>query len=567
LLKIKRLEYKNLLSTGNSPIIIDFDKTTTLVVGENGAGKSTLISALVFALYGKDFRGINKGGLINSINKKKLETTVDLEVSSKKYKIIRGIKPDKFEIYENGSLMEIQAAKKDQQEFFENNILKFPYHAFKQIVTIGSGEYTQFMRLTAAQRRAFIENIIPDVSILNIMSDILKSDISKLKEEEIEIKEKISYLSGVLSSLYKAIEIEDGQNEKELTELKKDLHLKALREKYILNDMLQQNRKIEEINFDSDKHDKLKKALNQITVLIESNNRSINTDKKFISEFSNLQECPTCFQLVGDEHKSHIRLKYQLNIDENTKKIVDLDNKLNKVKENLELHESSLKQIADIQFKINDLINEKKYIIREAEAIKEKIESISNKNTELKQDLTLKENEIKLFNDRQTEIRSKLDLYQTKAILLKDTGIKSKVISNYLEMINKLVNNYLDLFEFNVEFYLDETFNESLKSRYRDEFKYNNFSEGEKSRIDLSLLFTWRELARINNNLNCNLLLLDEVFDSSLDSNGIADLKIIFDKYSDLNIIVISHRDDVGEQFESTLKFKKIKNFTTMEKQ
>lgn len=565
MLKIKTLEYKNLLSTGNSPIKIDFSKPTTLIVGENGAGKSTVISALIFALYGKDFRGINKGGLVNSINKKKLETTIEFDVSGKSYKLIRGIKPDIFEIYENGKLLEIQAAKKDQQEFFESHILKFPYNAFKQIVTIGSGEYVQFMRLTAAQRRSFIENILPDVSIFNVMSDLLKADLTEIKNQESDTRSKINYLSGVLTSLYKAVALQKEQTDKEKLEIKTSIEDK-------INQIKEFDKNIEELTDmklslgqDQTKYDKLLMALNKLNVAISTVESQIISEDKKVKSISDMTTCPTCFQDVGHEHKNNIRLKYKESIDSNITKKEDFETKLNQVKDSIDKLKKINDEAALLDNKIMNIVSDKKYLHKEIESLKEKYKSISENNKELGDEVSKNENDMKLLNSQSEELRRKIDLYQMKLVLLKDTGIKSKVISNYLEMINKNVNQYLDLFEFNVEFYLDETFNESLKSRYRDEFKYNNFSEGEKSRIDLSLLFTWRDIARLNNNLNCNLLFFDEIFDSSLDSNGIADLKIIFDKYSDMNIMVISHRDDVSEQFENVLRFKKIKNFTTMD--
>ncbi|NBW58418.1 hypothetical protein EBR43_11720 [bacterium] len=563
----KKIRWKNILSTGNTFTEIDFLRNrSTLIVGENGAGKSTILDALCFVLYGKPFRKINKPQLLNTINQKNLEVQIEFDIGKNNYKIIRGMKPNIFEIYQNDTIINQNAESKEYQEMLEKNILKLTYKSFSQIVILGSASFVPFMQLPAAHRREVIEDLL-DIQIFSTMNNILKEKINDNKNSIIEndfsiksLAEKIELHKKYLESLqqnndeliaekYKAIEVHKAQiiiDQQLLDEC-----TAAINSLKLETDQIEDLRK-----GDRDTRELYRKMYDKSVKLIKEN--------KFYDDNDN---CPICKQGISHDFKHESQEKNQTDIDAISSSLNKLDRKLVKINEkinaftkSLEVQEAHQKQVGEhnnrittLNMFISSLTQEIEQIKTNTKHIDASVEEIKQLRESLKQSIQLKE--------ELTDNRKVLDV---AGMLLKDSGIKTKIIKQYVPVMNKLINKYLASMDFFVNFELNENFEEIIKSRFRDEFTYESFSEGEKMRIDLALLFTWRAIAKLRNSASTNLLIMDEVFDSSLDGSGTDEfLKIIQTLTGDTNIFIISHKgDQLYDKFHSVIRFEKHKNFS-----
>lgn len=563
MLQIDYVEYKNLFATGNAPVRIDFNKAkNTLIVGRNGAGKSTVSSALIFALYGKDFRGVKKGGMVNSINKKKLVVECGFRKNGNTYKIIRGIKPDVLEIYENGALLHAESTKPEQQAKFEKDILRFPYNSFKQIVVTGSGQYVQFMKLLTPARRDFIENLL-QLNVFSLMQKRLKDRADTAKDTEKDLKNSV-YLSFEKIKIMQA-EI-DSRNAKSQTmidginsEIKRSELQIAKKESAIekLNDVISQLQ------------DKLKLVGEESASQFENENYSIQSElskiNTFVDKINHLENCPTCRQKVSADYKQSIKDSYTEEVKSLEGKISDLTSKIERIKKIETIRNTITEKISqtqmEIQYKQADISSENTNI----KNCQRQIQSIQDDMSKTSPDMTNVKKTLKKDKESLDKVTEQIALFNYAALILKDTGIKATIIKEYIGLINKIVNNYLERFEFFVNFNLDENFSETIKSRFRDEFTYENFSEGEKARIDLALLCTFRDIARAQSNLDCNLFILDEMFSSELDSDGVNQLRSCITDMDNVNIVAISHDQSLIEKdWERVIEFKKEGNFSVM---
>jgi len=565
LIEFKYVRWKNFLSTGNQFIEIQLDRNpTTLVIGENGAGKSTVLDALCFGLFGKPFRGINKPQLLNSVNNAGCVVEVEFKIGTKNIKVVRGIKPNIFEIYINDKMYNQDANMRDYQRYLEQQILKLNYRSFTQVVILGSSTFIPFMQLKARHRREVVEEIL-DIQIFSLMNILLKQKLKNIAENIRDINYQLD-LTGEKIVL----------QEKYINDVKKNKN-KIIKEKNKLisdneNEIFSRNSGIEELSKDNDNLLSLisddvkakKKAFKLIDIkstLIEKH----KTHSKAVDFFENNDECPTCQQHIDEIFKKEMISDKQKDVTKFAVGIKELEEELSKAQERIQ-------EISDIADKIREnevqIAKENSSVTQlekfnatlHAEIAQFKTGDVSksdyNKLKDLKKDLSATEN-------HKAKLREDLTYSEAARSMLQDTGIKTKIIKQYLPVMNKLINTYLTSMEFYVNFTLNENFNETIKSRYRDEFTYDSFSEGEKMRIDLALLFTWRAIAKMKNSTNTNLLMLDEIFDSSLDSTGTDEFLKILNTLSDENIFVISHKQDVlADKFRSTIKFEKVKNFS-----
>lgn len=562
----KTIRYKNILSTGNYWIEIKLDNNqNTLIVGNNGSGKSTMLDALCFALFGKAFRNINKPNLLNSINQKDCVVEVEFDTNNKSYKICRGIKPNIFEIYQDGILLNQDAALKDYQDILEKSILKLNYKSFTQIVILGSASFTPFMQLSAADRRSIIEDLL-DIEIFSTMNNIVKDKISNNKDlitnkkYEIQLTEqKYKLEKQHIDELKQNDENKIKENEQEISN-----------NQIIIQNLNCENSKLlsEVITLQTSTVDKsqIEEKIKKITKLESQIENNLSKIKKDIQFFEHNDNCPTCKQSIELHFKKkelETLNEKQLQGDDGLKKIetilLEEQNKLNEISE-------IQKKIQSLQLKIttnNTSITEINKFINK---IQKDIEILKNKKTKTnKEQQSLEQLNANLlkFQDELKELLEQKSYFEVASNLLKDTGIKTNIVRQYLPIINKLINKYLTSLDFFVNFNFDESFKESIKSRHRDDFTYNNFSEGEKQKIDMSLMLTWRAIAKMKNSSNTNLLILDEIFDSSLDANGTDYLMQILQMLENVNLFVISHKGDVlQDKFGNVIRFEKIKNFS-----
>lgn len=569
MIKFEYVRWRNFLSTGNAFTEIDICKSpTTLVVGTNGSGKSTFIDAICFALFGKPFRKIKIGQLINSINQKDALVEVDFSIGASKYKIRRGLKPNIFEIYQNNVLVNQDAATKDYQEFLEKQILKLNYKSFTQIVVLGSSSFVPFMQLPAPHRREIIEDLL-DIQIFSRMNDILKGELLQVAQDYKDAEGNLSVVRQKIDLQSDYLERLDEQRKKSTQEINERIvKAKNAIQSYEaeINGRMDRIRDLRATIEDEENTDRRYQKFTAIQDQLKRNTTKVANDIAFYNDHD---ECTTCKQTIAEEFKDSV-------IQERKDKLAELDKAQNDLKLELEKVRKRMSQITEVHSQLQDIQSEiNEFNIR----IQADNRSIGEWNTEIQsanatlnnadehiQKLADYREEERKVSDHKNELNDQRYYAEISANLLKDTGIKTKIINQYLPVINHYVNHFLQALDFFVQFHLDGSFKETIKSRHRDDFSYASFSEGEKLRIDLSLLFTWRTISKMRNSTNTNLLILDEVFDSSLDANGTEEfLKILNTMDKGINAFVISHKGDtLYDKFTNVLRFEKPNNYSRL---
>ena len=565
MIDFSKIRWKNFLSTGNIFTEINLRQhKTTLIVGENGAGKSTFLDALTFVLFGKPFRNINKPLLVNSITQKNLVVEIEFMIGKINYKIIRGIKPNIFEVYQNNVLLNQTAETKDYQAILEKQILKTNYKSFCQVVVLGSASYVPFMRLTAAQRREITEDLL-DLQIFTTMNAILKDKISDNNEDIRQCNNDITLAKEHIELLRKHIINVNNSNEKNIEEKKQRIvDTKDKIEEYAktLKDL---NSIVASLQKKTENLPKLKKSLQSMDNLKTQIKFKLDVMNEEIKFFDNHDDCPTCKQEISEEFKCESIDKRQKEITETLEGYRLLTEKYTSIQDQIKELIKVEDEIMTNKFSINTTQNRINSLIDYIDEIQKEVKTMKvfEMNDE---DQQIKELEDRLqeCSEQYNKLQGDKVTYAFASTLLKDNGIKSKIVKQYIPIINKLINKYLSSMEFMCQFELDENFSETIKSRYRDEFKYDSFSEGEKFRINLSILFTWRSIAKMRNSINTNILIMDEVMDSSLDNNGTDEfLKLINNLTKDTNTFIISHKKDtIIDKFDHSIKFEKHQNFS-----
>ena len=565
----KKIRWKNFLSTGNVFSEVDLQSAkTNLIIGSNGAGKSTILDALTFSLFGKPFRKINKPMLVNSINEKECLTEIEFSVGKKDYKVIRGIKPNKFEIYCNGQLWNQEFSAVEQQKNFEANVLKMNYKSFTQIVVLGSSTFVPFMRLPLAQRREIIEDIL-DIQVFSTMNVLLKD---KVRENNDEIKT----LDYQVHLLEEKIDLQ----KKYMLELEKKTKEEITRKESKISELLQSENKnhqeIARLSSEVQKHSEEMETLSSCTTKLKKLNTflfkiqsKLNSCQKEHSFFTDNHVCPTCTQDLSEEFRQEKITEGEGELNNLHIGLQDLQDAISKEEE----RENEFTRLSKDVLSLNASIAQANYqitTIREGISDLEKdIKELEGTNPDKKAEFVKLEGLVKNkkeLNATLAENKKDRDTLLVASQLLKDNGIKTRIIKTYLPAMNQLINQYLQRMDFYVNFTLNENFEEIIKSRYRDVFSYDSFSEGEKSRIDIALLLTWRSIAKLKNSVDTNLLILDEIFDSSLDQQGGMDLSWILRNFDDKsNVYVISHRENLDGKFERTLTAVKEKNFSVIQ--
>tara|TARA_Y100000389_G_scaffold199545_1_gene238135 strand:- start:7131 stop:8843 length:1713 start_codon:yes stop_codon:yes gene_type:complete len=568
MIHFKKVEWKNFLSTGQTPIEIDLDKSpTTLIIGKNGSGKSTLLDALCFALFNRPFRIIKKDQIVNSINDSDCEVKVSFSVGTKNYTVIRGIKPNKFEIYDGDTLVNQDASNVDYQKYLEQNIMKLNYRSFIQVVLLGSSSYEPFMKMKPRYRRDVVEEIL-DIKVFTQMDLILRSQQSELTKKVIEVRHSCDLIDSRHALQYEHYEslrrrtgeaegrsrtkIEQNQEADRLYRLK----LKEIDEKIAKHQAIVEQKP------------KVTKKVNELSKLEAKIENNLNNHKKTLSFFEEHDDCPVCTQNIPSELKDKKITEEKQTIDKLEKGLQELTGEIVKVESKVTEMDAVSKKIQDLNVevaKINTSLSELK---KHSDSISEDIETLDDgeSSEQLEKELEQLKEDLKKAKSELTSVTEEKDYVDVVREILSDKGARANIIKKYLPIMNNLINKYLQDMDFFVSFHLDEEFNETVKSRNRDKFNYNNFSEGEKMRIDLALLFTWRSIAKLKNSTNTNLLILDEIFDSSLDGQGTEDFFKIIGALKNENVFIISHKGDIlFDKFTNIVSFEKEHNFTRLQ--
>ena len=567
----QKVRWKNFLSTGQNFTEINFTKSSnTLIIGNNGAGKSTILDALCFGLFGKPFRKINKPQLLNSINQQQAVVEIEFSIGKKNYKVIRGIKPNTFEIYCNDVLMNQDAASRDYQEILEKNILKLSFKSFTQVVILGSASFVPFMQLSPSDRRNIIEDLL-DIQIFSSMNGLVKEKMSEIKDVTTKTKYDMELTSEKINFQKQSIEEHKNRNDEEIEKKRKEIADSVDQIFTLERDVELIQKHIEVLqNKISDQMAVQKKSskLIQLEAKLESRIKKIDKEVTFYEEHP---DCPTCKQGIEESFRASQVSTLSTTKSEVNAALLDINAQIVITSKRIEEIQNGLKHIQSHNNEVvkhNSTISAiNKYVTklqREVEELTNHKDTLEEENAKLKE---LRE-ELGILVKKQEVLATEKQYYEFAGNLLKDTGIKTKIIRQYLPIMNKLINKYLTAMDFFVNFNINESFEETIKSRHRDEFSYANFSEGEKMRIDLALLFTWRQIAKLKNSTNTNLLILDEVFDSSLDGVGTEEfLKLIHEMGTDTNVFVISHKgDQLFDKFRSIIRFEKHNNFSRIAK-
>jgi DNA repair exonuclease SbcCD ATPase subunit len=569
MLKFLKIKYKNFLSSGNYWTEINFIKnTSTLIIGKNGAGKSTFLDALTFVLFNKPFRKINKNQLVNSMNEKDCVVEIEFEIGPNKWKILRGIKPAIFEIYQNGELLNQSSAATDQQKWLEQTVLKLNYKSFTQIVVLGSSNFVPFMQLSSQHRREVVEDLL-SIKVFSSMNDIAKVNIKSLRDEVKELQykkenaqDKINTQNSFILELEKRNAQDIEEKNKKLDQLINKKELITDLNSLLLNSLNDKNKDLEQVSSSRSKLKKLDtikvKLLQKVSIIVE--------EQDF---FNDNVVCPICTQNLDER----FRLNKIADIEDKKTQLESACEELEKTIQDEKQNESKFLEISEEITKLNNEINTNNVKVSELEKqhrdLQQEVQKLVARNTETDFEYEKLKKLKASLDEILTDISNKKEEllnYEFIHLLLKDDGAKTKIIKKYLPLINKNLNKYLEILEFPVNFTLDQEFNEKALNPIYEDFSYSSFSEGEKMRIDLSLLFTWREIAKVKNSINTNLLILDEVFDSSLDDYGTDNFtKIIKYIINKSNVFVISHKtDELMDKFNSIIKFEKIKGFSMM---
>jgi DNA repair exonuclease SbcCD ATPase subunit len=568
LIVFKNISWKNFLSTGNTANKVDLNKDpTTLIVGKNGEGKSTILDALTFSLFNKPFRDVNKGQLVNSINQKNCVVEIEFSIGAVEYKVIRGMKPNIFEIYQNGNLINQDSASKDYQSVLEQQILKLNYKTFTQVVILGSASFVPFMQLPSGQRREVIEDIL-DIKIFSTMNSLLKERITETKEEIKSLDTDLRIITEQAKSQKSLIDSLQNSKDHNVKVIKDkiDSNITEINDKTHIVNLL--NKDVEELNQKLSTKSDVDKNIELCKTNMNKLQQKISQADEHIEFFTGNQTCPSCEQGIQHEHKDKIVQKISHEKQELNNGISTLNSAYTKLSQDLQDKQDLLKQIQDKNILISTEISGMNLLIKANKEYEKEIGEMSIQGNIEAEKETLKNlaNEALEKNNVKMEYIKQKNLQDIASVLLKDTGIKTTIIKEYLPAMNKLINKYLSAMDFFVKFDLDESFNEKIRSRFRDEFTYASFSEGEKMRIDLAILFTWRQIAKMKNSVNTNLLILDEIFDSSLDVAGTDYFLSVMNQLGEnSNVFVISHKGDVMvDKFKNNIRFEKTNDFSTV---
>ncbi len=566
----KKISWSNFLSTGDVPTTVFFDRSpTTLIIGENGSGKSTILDALTFVLFGKAFRNINKSQLVNTINEKGLLVTIEFSIGNKNFTVRRGVKPNIFEVLQDGKMIDQLANNRDYQEYLEKVILKLNYKSFTQIVVLGSSTFEPFMQLKQSDRRTIVEDLL-DIQIFSSMNSLLKVKNSELKTaiSDNDNKRELNVSKTKLQKNYIERLTEDNQ----LDILKKQTDVSTFEDQKTLaiESLTTYHNEIQTLSDKLITEDKVQTKKSEFSNLQNQIEVKLKHDQKEVKFYEKNSTCSTCKQHIDDEFKKEKITSLSTNIEEKEQGLGKITTEIEQLKIQIEEFRNIGKQISEKNSQLAATKSKIEALDNNIDRAKKDIDELKNKkeldNSELNVLQLLESELIELEKDYEEQCNTK-QLYGYAHELLRDSGIKTKIIRQYVPIINKYVNKYLNELEFLINFSIDENFNETIRSQYRDEFSYSSFSEGEKMRIDLALLFTWRMVAKLKNSVNTNLLILDEVFDSSLDADGTeAFLKILNSLDEKTNVFVISHKGEIlYDKFRSTIKFIKEKQFSKIE--
>jgi len=568
MIHFKTCRWENFLSTGNDPIEIQLDRTpSTLIVGQNGAGKSTLLDALSFGLFGKPHRDIGKMQLVNSINGKRTVVEVEFTVGDQDFKIVRGIKPNRFEIWQNGNMTNQASNMRDFQKYLETNILKLNHKSFHQVVVLGSSSFIPFMQLPAWSRRAVIEDLL-DINIFSKMNQLLKERNVKIKDQLMDINHQIDLLNTKIDSQTKYINNLEALNQDQIEGKRESIksHKQDIDNIFIESKELGKNLSVL-ITEEERNHKQHVEKMSEVKSLDKNLNDKIKSlvgDARFYEENDN---CPTCDQEITEEIKNDKISKIKISASDVQEEMQGLRKEIRTTEQEGRTIANHLNELRQRQHKINSNNDKIALLQKEIDKIQKEINTLTSQSGDsgkAKKELSTMRKGKEKSTEQKLEYVEERTYNEVIGEMLKDTGIKTKVIKQYLPVMNKLINQYLQILDFFVAFHLDENFNETIRSRHRDSFNYASFSEGEKQRIDLSLLFTWRQIAKLKNSAATNLLILDETFDSSLDHDGIENLTKILTTLEDgTNVFIISHKGEILEnKFRSKIEFFKQKNFS-----
>ena len=564
----EKIRWKNFLSTGNVFSEIDLESSrTNLIVGSNGAGKSTILDALTFSLFAKPFRKISKSMLINSINEKDCVVEIEFRIGKIEYKVVRGMKPNKFEIYCNGQAWNQDSSVVEQQKNFEANVLKMNYKSFTQIVVLGSSTFVPFMKLPGGQRRDIIEDIL-DIQVFSTMNVLLKDKMRSNNEEIRDIdyqldllKDKIELQKQHMFSLEKKTQEEIDRKKEKINEYK-NTELQGAEEVSVLTEQ------IGKLNEEMQDYSKSNEKLNKLNTYLIKLTHKMNTCKKENKFFESNYVCPTCTQELSEEFRNEKLAEGKTKVDEMNIGYEDLQKAITDEQERLNKFTELSTEVNNINTTISQTNFQLLTIRKQVESLQNEIKELEGSNPDKKAELDklqLLVNSKKDYSKQYATLKQDRDVLTTAGQLLKDNGIKTRIIKTYLPTMNKLINDFLQRMEFYVNFTLDENFEEIIKSRYRDVFSYDSFSEGEKARIDIALLLTWRSIAKLKNSVDTNLLILDEIFDGSLDQSGTSDLGWILRNFDEsTKVFVISHKQGLDDKFDRTITVEKTKNYSTL---
>ena len=565
LITFKYVRWKNFLSTGNNFTEIQLDRSpTTLIIGENGAGKSTILDALCFGLFNKPFRNISKKQLVNSVNNGSTVVEVEFNVSGKDVKVVRSIKPNKFEVYVNDNMINQDANARDYQKYLEQQIMGLNYRSFTQVVILGSSTFVPFMQLSTKARREVVEDIL-DIKIFSLMNFLLKGKTKQINEELRDVEYQFDLTKDKITLQQKFIKEVVENKSSIISEHKQKIFDNKSTIDFKTDDIKALELEKDELSIDAEEKLKLEQKIQQLSKTEAALTNKRKHHEQQIQFFSESDECPTCTQQIDATTKSEKIELATSKIGEIGTALGDVEklenegrDRLNQILIDLETIRQKDVEVAKIRSSIRELESFNEKLAKDIETYEKG--SVSDDD---KEKLAKLKGQLELIDEQKGKLKEDQFYNNVARELLQDSGIKTKIVKQYLPIMNKLVNTYLSSMDFFVQFHLDENFNETIKSRFRDEFSYASFSEGEKMRIDLALLFTWRAIAKMKNSTNTNLLILDEIFDSSLDGTGTDDFLKILNTFHDQNVFVISHKQDMlFDKFRSVLKFEKVKNFS-----